>query len=98
MLGFYNCRILPYLMHRAMRQDTLHPYRQRVVSSAAGCVLEIGVGSGVNLDRYGRNAELVIGLDPSEKSLHLAVDAARKTPVRVELIGGSAEEIPIDDR
>src|SRR5262245_42775085 len=96
-MGFYNDRILPYLIDRAMRQETLDPYRQRAVSGAAGRVLEIGIGSGLNLSRYGPDASLVIGLDPSEKSLDMA-QAGEKASVRVALVGGSAEEIPIDDR
>jgi len=97
-MSFYNDRILPYLIDRAMRQETLDPYRRRVVSAAVGRVLEIGIGSGLNLPRYARDASLVIGLDPAEKSLGMATQAGRTASVRVALIGGSAEEIPIDDR
>jgi len=32
----------------SMRQETLAPYRHRVISAATGCVLEIGIGSGLN--------------------------------------------------
>jgi hypothetical protein len=43
-MGFYENRILPYLVHLSMRQETFSAYRRRVVPPANGRVLEIGIG------------------------------------------------------
>ena len=51
-MGFYQNRILPHLVHLSMRQDTFSAYRRRLVPAAQGRVLEIGVGSGLNLPLY----------------------------------------------
>jgi hypothetical protein len=48
-VSFYREMLLPHLVHMSMRQETFDPYRGRVVSAASGRVLEIGVGSGLNL-------------------------------------------------
>jgi ubiquinone/menaquinone biosynthesis C-methylase UbiE len=96
-VGFYQDNIVPYLVHLAMRQETLAAYRRRVVQDATGRILEIGIGSGLNLQYYGQKAEHVIGLDPSEKLLSMASEAAKPQAVSVELIKGSAEVIPIED-
>jgi SAM-dependent methyltransferase len=71
-VSVYRDRILPYLVHLSMRQSTLLPYRERVVSKAAGRVLEIGFGSGLNLPLYGSTVAHVIGLEPSPKLLSMA--------------------------
>jgi len=68
-MGFYENRILPYLVHLSMRQETFSAYRRRVVASAQGRVLEIGIGSGLNLPFYADAAIPIIGLDPSAKLL-----------------------------
>ena len=80
-----------------MRQRMLAPYRDRVVSSARGRVLEVGIGSGLNLPFYASAAAEIIGLDPSPKLLEMANKAARKTPIPLWLIEGTAEAIPVED-
>jgi len=66
-MGFYQDQIVPLLINLAMRRRDLAAYRSRIVPAADGRVLEIGVGSGLNLPFYSRNVERLIGLDPSPK-------------------------------
>ena len=96
-MGLYANRVLPCLIHAAMRQRSLAGYRQRVIPAAEGSVLEIGVGSGLNLPLYTGRVERVIGLDPSPKLLRMARAAAERTAPSVTLVEGSAEAIPLDD-
>jgi ubiquinone/menaquinone biosynthesis C-methylase UbiE len=96
-MGFYRERILPHLTHLAMRQENFSAYRRRVVSGASGRVLEIGIGSGLNLPHYGPGAERVVGIDPSQRLLSMSKRSAAGTRRSITLIEGSAEDIPLED-
>lgn len=95
-MSFYRERVLPQLVHWSMRQATFEPYRRRVAGQAGGRVLEIGVGSGLNLPLYAAAAH-VIGLDPSTRLLSMARTAAGELGRAIELVEGSAEAMPFPD-
>lgn len=95
-MGIYQDIVLPRLVHHSMTNSELLPYRQRVLSAAEGRVLEIGIGSGLNLPLYPAAVREVIGLDPSRQLLAMARRAADHCACPVGFIDGSAEEIPLD--
>ena len=64
-MGFYQQHILPRLIHGAMRQEQLVTLRSSLIAAARGRVLEIGIGSGLNIPFYSRDVTQVIGIDPS---------------------------------
>jgi ubiquinone/menaquinone biosynthesis C-methylase UbiE len=97
-MSLYQRYIIPRLTHLAMRQKQLLPFRQRLVGAAEGRVLEIGIGSGLNLPLYGGAANSVIGLEPSPELLRMARERASTAPAPVTLLGESAEAIPLDSR
>ena len=97
-MSFYEDRILPYLIHSSMRQEPFATYRRRLVAAAHGRVLEIGIGSGLNLPFYPPGVSQVIGLDPSPRLLSMAGGAGQRIGCRLELLEASAEAIPLDDR
>jgi ubiquinone/menaquinone biosynthesis C-methylase UbiE len=97
-MSFYQDHILPHLINLTMRNSYLVPYRERVISAAEGRVLEIGIGSGLNLPFYGSQVQEILGLEPSHTLVAMTRRAARQSSSAVTLIEGSAETIPLDDR
>jgi ubiquinone/menaquinone biosynthesis C-methylase UbiE len=97
-LGVYERRILPRLIHFGMRQKQLLPLRERLVADVRGRVLEVGIGSGLNLPFYPREVEILLGLDPSRELLEMAQRHACWVHFPVELSQASAEDIPLEDR
>jgi ubiquinone/menaquinone biosynthesis C-methylase UbiE len=96
-MGLYRDYLLPRLINLAMQHRGLAPYRNRIVAQATGRVLEIGIGSGLNLPFY-RQATRIVGIDTSPKLLEMAREEGQRTPVPLELIEASAENLPIEDR
>ena len=96
-MSFYDKWILPRLVDLAMRNKEATRYRSQIVPQARGTVLEIGVGSGLNLPFYLAGVEQLYGLDPSEELLKMAKEKARGVALPVEFLGHSGEEIPLDD-
>ena len=96
-MGFYRDLILPKLCDLTMRNTQLRPYRERVIGQAEGRVLEIGAGSGMNFELY-TNAADVLALEPDPHLIEMARRRAKAARRPVELIKGSAEQLPLADR
>jgi ubiquinone/menaquinone biosynthesis C-methylase UbiE len=96
-MGFYDRRILPRLLDLAMRSRVLDRHRQKATALARGLVLEIGVGSGLNLALYGPAADRVCAIDPSAELLRRAAQRCAAAAVPVSLARASAEQQPFSD-
>jgi ubiquinone/menaquinone biosynthesis C-methylase UbiE len=96
-VSFYQRHVLPRLLHLAMRQEYLLPFRRRVIGAAEGRVLEVGIGSGLNLPLYGSNVRAVVGLEPSPELMRMARQRDAEASVPIEFLEASAEAVPIDD-
>ena len=96
-MNFYDRWVLPPILDLVMRQNQLEKYRREVVAAAIGRVLEVGVGSGLNFPLYGKQVEIVFGIDPSPRLLAIARRRADAAGVRAELLQGSATAISLAD-
>ncbi len=96
-MNFYDRWVLPPVLDLVMRQRQLKKYRRQVVAAASGRVLEVGVGSGLNFPLYGRQVEIVFGIDPSPRLLAIARRRAVTAGIHADLLLGSATAIPLAD-
>jgi ubiquinone/menaquinone biosynthesis C-methylase UbiE len=98
-MTFWTDRVLPRLIEKACRSSTIRQERERWVPRAHGEVLELGVGSGLNLPFYdATRVAKVTGIDPSAPLLARAAVRAADAKVPVELVCGSAEQLPFGER
>ncbi len=96
-MGLYHSRILPRLLDLTMQNRRLGPYHQRVIGAARGVVLEVGVGSGLNLPLYNRAVDCVCAIDPSPELLRRAGTRIADAAVPVSAPRASAEQLPFGD-
>ncbi len=96
-MRLYNKHILPNLVHFACSLKSVMRQREKIVPLARGRVLEVGLGTGLNLPFYDASkVNKVWGLDPSSEMLDRAKERARAVNFEVELIGLSGEDIPLE--
>lgn len=94
-MALYREFVLPHLINLAMRDAVATECRSRIVPRATGRVLDVGIGSGLNLPFYGDEVTDVWGIDPSVKLLQMARRSAAGSRYAVRLIRASAEDIPL---
>ncbi len=96
-MGLYERFILPKVVHLTCSSKPIRYQRRKVVPLAKGRVLEIGIGSGLNLPYYDPSkVEMIWGLEPSRQMRALAEKRVRETQLKVEFIGLSDGEIPLE--
>ena len=97
-MGFYDKYILPHFLNCACGSKPIVYQREKVVPMAEGLVLEVGIGSGLNIPFYDSSkVDKILGLDPSEELNRMALKVAADKGIPVEFILGGAEAIPLPD-
>ena len=96
-MGFYRDTVVPRLIDFGMKSKEATRHRRDLVPQARGRVLEIGVGSGLNLPHYSAAAEEIVGVDPSGKLLEMAGRLVAQAPCPVTLAQESAEALPFEE-
>lgn len=96
-MGFYAKHVLPFCLDKACGVGPIEKQREKIIPFASGNVLEIGIGSGLNLPHYSAaKVERVIGVDPDEHIWTRSQSRREAVGFPVERIGLSGEEIPME--
>ncbi|MCZ6720503.1 MAG: class I SAM-dependent methyltransferase, partial [Proteobacteria bacterium] len=90
-MGLYERYIVPKIIDWSMRNKRLSDERRRFVPLASGRVLEIGIGSGLNLPFYSSRVERLFGLEPSTQMRRMASRRIEDAPFPVDFLGLSGE-------
>ena len=95
-MGFWNDTVLPRIVDRGMRNDFMAEHRSRAAPLASGRVLEIGLGSGLNIPYYAPSVTHLFGLEPSGVLCEKAAELAEAAAFDVDIIKAGAESIPLE--
>jgi len=97
-MGIYDKYVLPKIVHFVCGMKPTMKQREKVVPLVHGRVLEIGLGSGLNLPYYDSSrVKHVWGLDPSREMWAIAEKRVNGVDLDVEFLEGDAANIPLDD-
>ena len=91
-MRFYSKYVLPRLIDLAMRNKDTTRLRAECVPQARSDVLQIGIGSGLNLPFYSSDVQRVYGVDPSLELQRMAGKRAEKSALEVKFLSQPAEE------
>lgn len=96
--GWYETHVLPFLIDRACSISPIQRQREKLIPQAHGRVLEIGVGTGLNLPFYdAARVQTVVGVDPALRMHPMALRRSAQAGIRLEVVGVSAERLPVGD-
>ena len=94
-MGLYKKYILPTVIDLACKQNSSMRQRMKVIPLATGNVLEIGIGSGLNLPIYNnKNVTHLTAIDPSKELWAKNIIDTKNLPFEFAFTEAFAENIP----
>lgn len=97
-MAWWTDRILPRVIDRALSTGDVMKERQRVCAHLSGRVLEIGFGSGLNIEKYPAAVQSITAVEPSDVAWALSAERRSASPIPIARTGldGQALDEPDD--
>ena len=95
--GFYASRVFPWLNDKLNADPELQRLRAETLRPARGSVIEVGFGSGLNLQHYPNSVESIVAVDPSSGMRARAAPRIQACRIPVEFVLGPGERVPLPD-
>ena len=96
-MGIYSRLIFPRLCDWAMRNPRMADLRKEALSEVDGEILEIGFGTGLNLEHYPEHVRHLTAVDPGVGMTRIARRRIERSHIDVDLRVQTAEELPFQD-
>ena len=97
-MSLYEKYVLPKFLNCTCGSKPINYQRKKIVPLAQGIVLDVGIGSGLNIPFYDMNKiDKVLGLDPSVELNNLAKNVAEEHQIDIDFMLCGAEDIPLPD-
>jgi ubiquinone/menaquinone biosynthesis C-methylase UbiE len=97
MFGLYSKYVFPRLLDWTLRGEVFAEQRKRMLAEAAGEVVEIGFGTGLNLPHYGPAVTRLTAIEPARMLLKRVQKRIADCSFPVERIVAGAESLPLAD-
>ena len=97
-MGLYATHIFPRLMDWVMSGDEFQQLRRLLLQGASGEVLEIGLGTGLNLPHYPGRVSWLHAVDPAPLLPDRVTQRSQSVAFPIQIKWVSAETLPFDDR
>lgn len=97
-MGIYQETVLAWMIDIGMRHPTATRLRESYIPKARGQILEIGMGSGLNIPHYAPDTDHLLGVEPSDALRKRAFKHAAKRNVSLDFISRDGAEIPLEDK
>ena len=94
-MALWSDRILPHLVNKSLSTGDVMKERERVCAPLSGRVIELGFGSGLNIEKYPEAVESVAAVEPSDVAWKMSAErrSGSRTPItRSGLDGQSLDE------
>jgi ubiquinone/menaquinone biosynthesis C-methylase UbiE len=95
-MSLYRHHVFPWVLDRVMDQGVFRRVRREALAPVGGRVLEIGLGTGLNLPFYPEGIRRIVGVDSNPGVARLARRRAVEHGIEVEHHQLSAEQLPFD--
>ncbi|MDT0203563.1 class I SAM-dependent methyltransferase [Nocardioides sp. AE5] len=96
-MGWWEERVVPHLVDRALRGREIGAWRERCCAGLAGRVLEIGFGGGLNTRFYPDAVESVDAVEPSDRAWALSARRREPSTVPVHRVGLDGQHLAAAD-
>ena len=96
-MGFYENRILPHVIDKVCGVGELHKLRIRTCAGLTGDVLEVGFGSGLNIDHYPPEVGVVHAVEPADVGWRIAGKRVAASSIPIERAGLDGQKLPFGD-
>jgi SAM-dependent methyltransferase len=96
-MGIYSRLIFPRLCDWAMRNPHMAELRREALSEVNGEILEIGFGTGLNLEHYPERVRRLTAVDPGLGMARIARRRIERSHIDVDLQVQTAEELTFED-
>jgi len=96
-MSIYNNYIFPYLLDFGMSRAVLQKHRRDLLSKVKGNILEIGFGSGINLQFYPVDVQKIIIVEPNQALSSMAKKRIELSKIMVESYNQTADSLPFSD-